>query len=464
MTNQTRFARFAKGGIRPALTVALAACAGHCVRGAAVPTSEARLAAASSAEWLALLPDGEEKRRFVLDCTGCHQFDRLSAQLNGRARTRDEWHAAVTRMLTYAGATTGFPVISAYRNGDATADWLSRHLTTERIPPARQVAGGTRVHAGTVTEFTMPEPRDLAHDVAVDRDGQVVITGMFTHRMYVLDAATGRMTEVPIPVDRANPRAVEIDASGNWWVVLGAPNQLARYEPSTRQWRTFDVGMYAHSVALGRDGRAWANGHFTRAPEIIVRVDPASGSVRKYELPLHPAMAAGPGGPIPYEIRVAPDGRVWTSELQGNRLIALDPTTGASTVHEMPTPFSGPRRFDIDARGMLWIPAYASNELVRYDPASRAFRRFQLPIRDAVPYVVRIDHGNGMIWIGTSAADAVLSFDPERQSFTVYELPSRGALVRHLAIDPRTHDVWIAYGASPGIPARVARLRVAGSG
>jgi streptogramin lyase len=305
----------------------------------------------------------------------------------------------------------------------------------------------------------MPEARDLPHDLAIDGTGQVVITGMMTHRMYVLDPESGRMTEVEIPVQRANPRAVEIDGAGNWWVVLGAPNQLARYEPRSKQWRTFDVGMYAHSVAIGSDGRVWANGHFTRAPEIIASVDAASGEVRKYELPLHPTMGAGPGGPIPYEIRAAPDGRIWMSELQGNRLVALTPGSGASTVHEMPTSFSGPRRFDIDKRGVLWIPAYSTNELVRYDPASAAFSRFDLPIRDAVPYVVRIDHGTGLVWIGTSAADAVLSFDPRTQRFIVYELPSRGALVRHLAVDPRTHDVWAAYGASPGIPAKVARIR-----
>jgi streptogramin lyase len=312
----------------------------------------------------------------------------------------------------------------------------------------------------------MPEPGDLPHDVAVDGNGQVVITGMMTHRMYVLDPTSRRMTEVEIPVQHANPRAVEIDAAGNWWVVLGAPNQLARYDPVNSQWRTFDLGMYAHSVALSTDGRAWTNGHFTRAPEVIASVDAVSGNVRKYELPPHPRMGAGPGGPIPYEIRVAPDRRVWMSELQGNRLIALDPATGTSTVHEMPEPYSGPRRFDIDARGVLWIPAYSSNELVRYDPVSGVFRRFALPIPDAVPYVVRIDHGNETIWIGTGAADVMLHFDPRTERFTVYELPSKGALVRHLSIDPRTHHVWAAYGASPGIPARVARVtpRVAGSG
>lgn len=460
MTNQTRFTCAAKGIV----ALALAGCAGRqTALTAESTTSGAAVTPPSSSEWLALLPDGEEKRRFVLDCTGCHQFTQQFAQTSGRARSRDEWHAAVTRMLTYAGATTGFPVISAHRNADSTATWLSRQLTADRAPAARRVARGAIVGRATVTEFMMPEPRDLPHDVALDRDGQVIITGMFTHRLYVLDPATGRMTEVEIPVDRANPRAVDIDGAGNWWLVLGGPNRLARYEPANRQWKTFDVGMYAHSVAVGNDGRAYANGHFTRDPVLIASADPATGQVRKYELPRHPTMAAGPGGPIPYEIRTAPDGRIWMSELQGNRLISLDPNSGATSVHEMPVTFSGPRRFDIDARGVLWIPAYATNELVRYDPSTRTFNRFSLPIPDAVPYVTRVDRDNGTVWIGTSAADAVLSFDPRRQRFTVYDLPTKGVLVRHLAIDPRTRDVWLAYGASPGIAARVARLRVGGS-
>jgi hypothetical protein len=30
--------------------------------------------------------------------------------------------------------------------------------------------------------------------------------------------------------------------------------------------------------------------------------------------------------------------------------------------------------------------------------------------------------------------------------------------VRHLDVDERTGAVWVAYGASPGVPARVARI------
>jgi len=129
----------------------------------------------------------------------------------------------------------------------------------------------------------------------------------------------------------------------------------------------------------------------------------------------------------------------------------------------MPTTASGPRRFDVDARGVLWIPGYSANTLVRLDPAAPAARRFReyaLPVADAVPYVARVDRASGRVWIGTSAADAVLVFDPATERFTTIALPSRGAMIRHMAIDPKTHDVWVAYGASPGIPARVARVRL----
>lgn len=410
------------------------------------------LADPASSTWLSLLPDGEEKRRFVLDCTGCHQFDGRIARPRGTLRTEAQWVEAITRMLGYAGASTSFPVISAGRDPEATAAWLARHLPTGEVVPAPVSGTG----AADVTEYPMPEPQDLPHDVVVAADGSVLVTGMFTHRLYRVEPGSGAIGEIAIPVDTANPRAIELDWAGRPWVVLGAPNKLATLADS--QWRSFDVGVYAHSLAVGGDGKVWFNGHFTRSPELIGSVDPATGEVRTYEVPPHPTLADGPGGPIPYELRVAPDGRVWMSELQGNRLVAFSPSTGKFQTFALPTPHSGPRRFDVDPRGIVWIPAYGTNRLVRLDPATGAFRQIELPIPDAVPYVVRSDPRDGSLWIGTSAADALLRYRPDARRFDVYPLPSRGALVRHLAVDAERGAIWLAYGASPGIPARIARV------
>ena len=107
----------------------------------------------------------------------------------------------------------------------------------------------------------------------------------------------------------------------------------------------------------------------------------------------------------------------------------------------------------------MWIPAYAANRLLRFDPATRKFSEIPLPSRDAVPYIIRTDPRSGALWIGTAAADVLLRYDPAKGQFEAYPLPSRGALIRHLAVDPRSDAVWVAYGASPGIPARVARVQ-----
>ena len=119
---------------------------------------------------------------------------------------------------------------------------------------------------------------------------------------------------------------------------------------------------------------------------------------------------------------------------------------------------TAPRRLDIDSAGIVWIPAYAANSLVRLDPRSGATREFELPRVDAVPYVARA--WRGTIWVGTNASDEVYAFDVGTERWRVYSLPTRGAVIRHLVIDPRNGDVWLAYGGSPGIPARIARLRL----
>lgn len=354
-------------------------------------------------------------------------------------------------MLGYAGARSGFPVIAADREAKSTAAWLTRYLgkgpDEVALPPAAKAE---------ITEFLMPEPGDLPHDVAVEPSGSVLVTGMFTHVLYRLDPASGRFSEIPIPVEKANPRAIEIDSLGQVWVVLGMPKKLAVM--TGKSWRSFDVGMYPHSLAVGRAGKVWFNGHFTHSPELIGSVDGGSGEVATQEVPAHPTLGDGPGGPIPYELRVGPDGRVWGSELLGNRIFSFSPATGRFELFPLPTPHSGPRRLDVDSRGIVWIPAYAANLLVRFDPATRRFSQIPLPIRDAVPYIVRSDPRSGALWIGTGAADVLLRYDPGVGRFETYPLPSKGAMIRHLAIDPRNGDVWAAYGASPGIPARIARV------
>jgi virginiamycin B lyase len=402
---------------------------------------------------LNLLPDGATKRRFILDCTGCHQIDVELAFPNGQARKALDWQNAIERMLTMAGAASGFPVISAEREAAPTARWLAQHLTE---PPA---AGPETGPAATVREYEYRYPGDLPHDLAVDADGHVVITGMFTHRMLRLDPETGAYEEFPIPVPQANPRALEIDGEGNWWVLLGGPHAVARYDPGAAEWSHWPIGMYGHSVQLDGEGRVWFNGHFTSSPPLIGYLEPETGNVRTFEVPLTPAPELE--NPIPYGLRVAPDGTVYGTELEGNRLVRLGPRSGEMNAWNLPTSHSGPRRLDVRPDGTVWIPQYSANGIASFDPGSETFTEYPLPVADALPYIVRVD-AEGRLVVGTAAADAVLRFDPAAQEWETFPLPTRGALIRHMDLDPDTGDLWVAYSASPGIAAKIARVELGG--
>jgi streptogramin lyase len=419
---------------------------------AAVASDAVHTTAPASSDILALLPAGEDKRSFILDCTGCHQLDAARAFASGRVRTRAEWQVAIERMLQMAGPASSFPVISARTDAAALAGWLAAHITHVPTAAARSVD-----YAARMREYDYPYPADLPHDLKVAADGRIIITGMFTHRMLILDPESGAYEEIPIPVQGANPRALDIDADGAWWVLLGGPRRVARHDPRTGRWDDYDVGMYGHSIGIDDRGRVWFNGHFTSNPAKLGYVDPTNGEVRTWDVPTPAPLQTG-AGPIPYELRVAPDGAVWMSELQGNRVIRLDPRSGKLNAWSLPTSLGGPRRFDVDADGILWIPAYSGDLLVRFDPATEEFREIHLPVSNSLPYVVRADRIRGTIWVAAGAGDAVFSFDPVTGQFKTYSTPTRGALIRHIDIDVRTGDVWAAYGAAPGIPARILRI------
>ena len=413
----------------------------------------------SGATFLNVIPDSDEKRRFMLDCTNCHVFNERIAFPGDHARSIRAWDEAMTRMVSKFGSSTRFPIISEHRNPDRHSVWIASSMTgypssAPPLPPVPFELAGVML-----TEYELPAELDLPHDLKVDSRGQVVITGQHTGRMYVLNPESGAFRQVSIPVRRANPRALDIGPDGRWWVALGDPELLAGFDPVTGAWQTFPIGSYPHSLQVDGMGSIWFNGHFTVDPEIIGSLDSETGKVTAYEVPPQTGDSVEQNT-VPYGLRVAPDGKVWGTELRGNRLLRVDPGTGDVDTWTLPEPYSGPRRLDIGADGTVWIPEYAGGRLLRFDPSDESFTAYDLPLKDALPYVVRVDQQRGMVWIGTGAADAILAFQPAREHFTIFPLPTRGALIRHIDIVEEAGEVWASYSASPGVPSKILRIRL----
>ena len=69
---------------------------------------------------------------------------------------------------------------------------------------------------------------------------------------------------------------------------------------------------------------------------------------------------------MPYGIDIAPDGGVWFSQLNENRIGRIDPETFDVEIVE--TPFPAPRRLRFDSKGTLWIPSFSAGLLAAFDP------------------------------------------------------------------------------------------------
>ncbi|HSM03637.1 MAG TPA: carboxypeptidase-like regulatory domain-containing protein, partial [Longimicrobiales bacterium] len=139
--------------------------------------------------WLAHLPDGPDTRRFILDCTGCHVTDASRVETPDGPRSREAWEDAVRMMRANFGPGTSFPIISGWSLPETVGQWAAEHLSgaDPRTPPLRGPVPASGTTGAVLTEYPVPVPGDLPHDLMVDEGGTVWVTGMFTHQMYTLE-------------------------------------------------------------------------------------------------------------------------------------------------------------------------------------------------------------------------------------------------------------------------------------
>ena len=100
--------------------------------------------------------------------------------------------------------------------------------------------------------------------------------------------------------------------------------------------------------------------------------------------------------PVPYGVDVAPDGSVWFSQLNEHRIGRVDPETlrDRDDRHAL----RAPRRLRFDSKGGLWIPGFSSGLIARFDPKTREFRSYELPIEprgSETPYALHVDRRSG---------------------------------------------------------------------
>jgi len=443
--------------------------------------------------WLALavahLPDDAAREEFVRQCTFCHQQGSWATRVQ---RDPEEWRKIFALMARMGGilstrVRTALPeALNAAYDESSYVPALGEHFVP---PPPPDAAAGRAV----ITEWEVGGVGSMQHDLTVHPDGHVYSVDTTQDKLYRLDPRTGERrtfdipagdsplggvfsTRQPIPANadaHVAPHSLQVGPDGSIWITLCLGNKIARFDPGTERFEVFvqEEGLYPHTLRFDRRGRVW---YTLAVSNQVAMIDPATRERRTYRLPARTwgesfAVRAvpvvlwlgrwvnldaeragdGPQLPIPYGIDIAPDGAVWFSQLNAQRIGHLDPETG--DIRLIDTPFSAPRRLRFDARGNLWIPGFSSSVLARYDPRTEEFRTWDLPTEPRgteTPYALNVDRRTGAVWICGTQSDTLIRFDPSAERFTVYPLPTRVTYTREIEFDA-DGAVWTSNSNLP---------------
>uniref|UniRef100_UPI003F49ABD9 hypothetical protein n=1 Tax=Cupriavidus necator TaxID=106590 RepID=UPI003F49ABD9 len=443
-------------------------------------TDPARLADARPANaWLGSLELGDRGLRlhYQAQCTFCHQQGNAFVR---RERSEAVWASAIQRMMRYGSRLSAedqkiLPALLA-------KNWRTLREHPDRV--ADTAPWQSELATARITEWPAGDVMSQTHDVLLARDGVLYVADNIQDRLWALQPETGRMTvyKIPhLPGDKPGgllsarlrdfPRhdstsnahsLAESQRDGHIFITPSAQRRLVEFDPHSGHFRLHEIGggFYLHTVRVDAQDRVW----FTLAlSNQVAMLDRATDKFKLYDLPartlgeklttryigqLYWLMEhglpltnwlkvdrEGTGTPLPYGIDVTPDGKVWFARLHTDEIGMIDPKTDLITM--IPTPFKGPRRLRSDAQGRLWITAFPESAIANYDPATKVFRRYDLPVMPKgsdTPYALNVDKTRGIVWVNGNQSDSLYALNIATGKWVQYPLPKRVAFTRDVEI------------------------------
>jgi hypothetical protein len=180
------------------------------------------------------------------------------------------------------------------------------------------------------------------------------------------------ITEFPLPGSDSNPGGIAAGPDGNLWFTEFAARQIGRIttagvitEFSINGPGCYDIGnsgacnSQPYRIAAAPDGNLWFTFSDTnrigRITTLIGRITTA-GIIRQFAIP---SASGGPGG-----IAAGPDGNLWFTEHVPSQIGRI---TTAGVITEFPIPTSGSGAVDIAAApdGNLWFTEHVTNQIGR---------------------------------------------------------------------------------------------------
>lgn len=195
---------------------------------------------------------------------------------------------------------------------------------------------------GKVKEHRAPSGGS-PHTLVIDDSGAIWFTSQSGY-VGKLDRSSGKITEYRMS---GGPYGLALDKLGKVWVCRMSADRMGIIDAKTGKITDLYMGpgSMPRRVAAAPDGTLWVTLYGNGK---LAHVDPAAAKVvKEYEMP-----AGDRGGP--YAVTVDAAGRVFANEIQTDTVAMLDPKTGQFQVFQLPSKNVGIRKAIVDAQGRFW--------------------------------------------------------------------------------------------------------------
>ena len=416
--------------------------------------------------------DEADALNFKMMCAYCHQVGTVGFR---SPEEPVDWEVMLTRMDGFQGLYKHTQdvlvdkIVDVYGR-DAEEDW------TDFEPP--EAPSGESLK-GEVREWLMGDQAGaVIHDLELGDDGLVYTVDMAQDVIETLDPVTGERAFYTVPggKDYLSPstptsgiHSIEKAEDGNMWVTLAYSGQMGEFDVETKEWRLGSGrtaprprGGYPHTLRFAPDGILWWTDAGSPNGVGVMSLDPDTWDgerweVTEYKLPTKDQVRGGGArgesrGVTPYGIDVAPNGHVFYSKLNGQRVGRIRPQLDAGDperIVEWRPPVHGPRRLHVAPDGIVWVPGWASGDVASFNEETEEWKVYDLPHGpNSLPYALNINPTNGEVWITGTGTDSMLRFDPETEKFVEYRMPMMVTYTREIEFDEQG-NAWTTNSNAP---------------
>jgi hypothetical protein len=195
-----------------------------------------------------------------------------------------------------------------------------------------------------------------------------------------------------------------IDSSGRIWLTLLGTNQIAEYDPSTKQSPAFYNAPTPNSslqgITVASDGTIWFAETAAKRIGHLIPCQSTSCTLTDFGPP------AGVEITFPIQLAVDHSDTVWFTDHGSNQFGNFNPTTGAWKVFPIgycsaSFPDCGiglPNAISVDSNGNIWFSEHYAGRVARYDPSNGILTEYVVPA-NTPPYVWWMSPGPGnLVW------------------------------------------------------------------